>query len=120
MTLSTLEKLVLRVVAQDGDYERLDLVLSELKEHLPGSSDEKALETSQLTLQSLISKGLVELYRRKRTETAEYTPLPRGEYERTLEQRNCWFWDEKEMADIGAAPTTEGQRVYESECNITQ
>lgn len=120
MKLTTTEKLVLRIIAQDEDYERLNLVLSELKGYFPGNSDEKALEIAKTAVRSLIAKGLIEIFRREVAERAEYEPLPQSEYGRALDERNCWFWNDAAPNYIGAAPTKEGQRVYESFCDISQ
>jgi hypothetical protein len=118
MKLTTLEKLVLRIVAQDEDYERLDLVLSEIKQHLPSASDDKALAAAQQTLRSLISQGLVELYQRNRAEAAKYDAVPKADYDRTLDARSSWSCTSKTVREVACAPTKEGQRVYETACEI--
>lgn len=120
MKLSTLEKIILRIIAQDGDYERLDLLLNELKEHLPGSSDEKVLEVARQTLREFISNGLVELYCRKRTEADTYGPLSRADYAAALDLRDNWLGLADSAVEIGVAPTSEGQKIYELNCDITK
>ena len=120
MTLTTLEKLVLRIVAQDEDYERLDLMLNEIKQHLPSTSEDKALTAAQQTLRSLISRGLVELYQRNRTEAAKYDAVPKADYDRTIDTQSSWSCTSTITREVACAPTKEGQRVYETECDISR
>lgn len=119
MRLTTTEELVLRLVAQDGDYERLEWLIGELRESFPQSTQEKLEKTAKDALKALVSKGLVALYRQRYKTNhdkseAEHEPLASTEWQSALDIREFWAPSYTALERLSAAPTAEGEKIYNS------
>ena len=115
MKLTSTEELVLRLVAQDGDYELLEWLLQELVAHFPSSPPQKVLDIGRESLKSLLEKSLIELYRQRHDEDQKLPPyelVASDGWDAALEN-GAWKPDPSANERISAAPTPEGQRRYE-------
>lgn len=111
------EKLVLRLVARDEDYLRLESLVGELREYFPQSTQQKLIDTTRATLKSLIDKGLIATYSerfKEDSDNAARTPLTNAESEKALNKDEAWAPNYGAQERISIATTSSGQKEYES------
>lgn len=115
MKLTATEKIVLRLVAQDGDYERLESLARELCDYMPAALNEKVVSAARTAIERLVASDLVSLY----TETAEgpderisRNPIPKGAVPAAIAPNEVWQPSYTARIRVSAAPTESGTKAY--------
>lgn len=115
MELTGTEKIVLRLVAQDGDYERLEVLAQELCDYMPSTLNEKVIPAARSAIEKLVASDLISLY----TETSEGQSdrvsrnlIPKDEVPTAIAGKEVWQPRHTARIRISAAPTQSGTRVY--------
>lgn len=109
-SLSRINKLVLKLIAQDGDYEYLPPLLAELKDYLPGTEDE-LLAIARSAARELLELGLVTLYRCA-DPGSDHEPLLCDQARSAVDVTLNWKPSETEPFRLGLAATPAGEEAY--------
>lgn len=108
------EFLVLRLIAQDEDYESLVLLLDEFKESRPELSDADASRAVIEAAKVLLEKGLIHGFVRKMI-GGDFQALSPAECLKAIERIPNWYPSERETAIVSLAPTSSGERALKSQ-----
>jgi len=112
MSLSPIQKEVLKLIAQDGDYVYLQHLLSEYSDLHSRPPDAIVLETVREPVRTLIREGLVELYLQDGPRSS-LAKLSGAEAEPILARDRVWYPREDYIVEEYAlAPTPAGEEIF--------
>lgn len=110
MKLTETEQLILKLIAQDQDYESLVLLLDEFKECRPGLSDSEASLIVNEAVRTLLEMGLVQGFSRKKIGD-DFKALTLAECLQAIARAPNWYPSERETSVVSLAPTSSGERL---------